>query len=240
MLSKRISSMLLGGAAVAGLSSGTQASLTYDLRAALSSNPNNVVVDGKNVNVTQASGTITFNVFAVVVASDNGNALDEGFVAGNGNFLSTGASVKGNLAALRGPLYLGTGGSDGTIQDLDNDGDLDVGGTNTTGAANFFNPRVGTAPTPIMGASQLVGTVTMSLTGGTLSGNTLVNFQVKPGNPLGTAQWIENGVSTIANGTTAIFQAGPDVVLHTTIVPEPTTIGLIGLAGLGMLARRRK
>jgi len=237
MLSKRISSMLLGGAAVAGLSSAAQASLTYDLRAALSSNVNNPIVDGKNVTVNQASGTITFNVFAVVVAPDNGNALDEGFVAGNGNFLSTGPT-HGNLVAARGPLYLGTGGSDGTVQDLDGDGDLDVGGTNTTGAANFFNPRVGTAPTPIMGSSQLVGTVVMTLTGGL--GATTVNFQVKPGNPLGTAQWIENGVSTIAGSGNppAVFQAGSPVNLNS--VPEPTTIGLIGLAGLGMLARRRK
>jgi len=241
MLSKRISSMLLGGAAAAGLASAAQASLVVDLRA-VGATGNAVLVNAKSVAVTGNSGTVTFEIHAVVhPATDNGNTQDEGVTSLAGSFLTTGSSVHGALVATRNAsptsaFNAGAPSSDGTLQDLDSDGDQDVGGNNATGSVNYFAPRTPSGAA-VAGQDVIVGTLVLTLGGAfdPLAGSTLAQFRVRPG--IATAGWNENGVGVSTNATN-LFQAGQDVVLG--LVPEPTSLGLIGLAGLGMLARRRK
>jgi len=236
MLSKRISSMLLGGAAAAGLVSAAQASLTLDLRAVAATGQASVV-NAKLVNVSGNSGTVTFEIHGVVApATDDGNALNDGTNTLTGSFVTTGSSAHGNLVATRAPLFTNVApSSDGTVQDLDNDGDADVGGSNT-GTVNYFGPRSSTGQF-VPGADSIIGTLVLTLNGAFGAGDTLTHFTPRPA--IASAGWSENGVGVSTNASN-LFLSGPDVVLHSVLIPEPASIGLIGLAGLGMLARRRK
>ncbi len=240
MLSKRISTMLLGGAAAAGMASAAQASFLFDVRAVSATGTGNAVLTDKSVQVT-GPGTITFNLFGIInETTPDSNANNEFFVSMTGSFLSTGTSVKGNMTATVTPAYFSTASpptsSVGTIQDLDGDGDLDVGGGNSSLGSDYWWARPDSA---IPGQTHMLGTLTMTITEANLADLTAteVNYRKKLGAPSGIGQWRENGVNVISNANN--IQPGTPVLLNTD-VPEPTSIGLIGLAGLGMLARRRK
>jgi hypothetical protein len=223
--------MLLGGAAIAGVSAAANAALVIDV-VATSANGGAVLVNGKNVNILAATpgAVITFDIFADTTGS-NGNTQDDGILSFAGSFLSEGGAARGNLVATRAASMTGTGGSNGLVTDLDGDGDLDVGSNNNASASNFFSARSSTAPNPVFGPHVLVGTMSMTLGAPASGGNTLVNFRPRVSSTAGS--WFEDGTQI----TSSAFSAGAPVTL---IVPEPTTLGLAGVAGLGLLARRRK
>jgi hypothetical protein len=84
-------------------------------------------------------------------------------------------------------------------------------------------------------AETLLGEITMVVTGGV--GATNINF-VPRANADAGALWFEDGITTGKNGTNSPFFVGAP--LNVQVVPEPATLGLMGLASLGLLARRRK
>src|SRR5262245_57998021 len=141
MLSKRLSTMLLTGAAVAGLGAATaNAALVIDV---VATGGTGVTVSngGKSVLTTGVGNPINFNVFALVTDGNNGNTTDQGILSFAGSFLSNGGSVRGGLVGVVDATMRGSGFSNGLAQDLDADGDLDVGSNNNASAANFFNGR---------------------------------------------------------------------------------------------------
>jgi hypothetical protein len=239
MLSKRISTMLLSGAAAAAMTTAAHASLTMDVRATSVTGAGNSLGNNKLVNLA-GPGTVTFDIFATInPTTDNGNTQDEAFVSMTGSFLSTGAGVLGDMAATvnaAGGYYNPPQSSFGTITDLDGDGDLDVGGASSSSGADYWWARAANVATGVAGQSHLLGTLTLVITsvGAT---DTTVNYQKKLGAPSGVGQWRENNGPI--NGSATNILIGSNVVLHPN-VPEPTSVGLIGLAGLGMFARRRK
>jgi len=245
MLSKRISTMLLSGAAAAAMTTAAQASLTMDVRATSVTGAGNSLVDNKHLSIS-GPGTVTFNIFATINPTvDNGNTQDEAFVSMTGSYLSTGTSIKGSMAAdvnAAGGYYNPPQSSFGTIQDLDGDGDLDVGGSSSSSGSDYWWARAANVATGVAGQSHLLGTLTLAITSLTAGDgtDTLVNYQKKLGAPSGVGQWRENNGPI--NGSATNILIGAPVVLSPQSVnaPEPTSIGLIGLAGLGMLARRRK
>jgi len=235
MLSKRISTMLLSGAAAAAMTSAAQAAFMYDVRAVSVSGAGNLVVTNKSV-VMVTPGVVTFNLFGLIQpATDDGNPNNEANKSMNGSFLSTGGTTVGNLAATVAAPFQNLSFSGGTIQDLDGDGDLDVGNNSSSSGADYWSARATDTTNGVAGQEALLGTMTFTVT--TAGTETSVNFRKKAGAASGIGQWVENGVTILSNANNVLVGAP---VLVGGIVPEPTSIGLIGLAGLGMLARRRK
>jgi len=140
MLSKRLSTMLLSGAAVTGLGvSVANAGLLIDVRAFTKNGA--AVADPKNVSVA-VGDTIIYRVFADVTGT-NPN-LPDVIQSLSGSFLSTGG-VKGNLgfisaAGITAP-FGSSGSSIGQQTDLDADGDLDVGSNDNNAPDGFFAIR---------------------------------------------------------------------------------------------------
>jgi len=248
MLSKRISTMLLSGAAAAAVTtSAAQAIFVFDVRATGATGGATLV---NNKSVTLAAGqaaTVTFQLWGMVSEPygsglpEDGNPNNENIKLMIGSFLTNGTSVKGNLAATVVATMQANGFSTGTIQDLDGDGDLDIGSNASSSAADYWAARTTDTTNGLVGQQSLLGTMTLNVVGTDVVVNgtdTTVNFRKKTGPANSVGQWTENGTAVISNASNVT--SGGNVVLTPTGVPEPTSIGLIGLAGLGMLARRRK
>jgi MYXO-CTERM domain-containing protein len=220
--------MLLSGAAIAGFSAAASAALVIDVRATAVNG--GTLVGPKEVVGVAPGSTVTMSVFALTTGND-GSTANDGILSFAGSFLTSGGTTFGNLVATRAPTMTGTGGSNGLVTDLDGDGDLDVGSNNSASATLFFSARSSVAPDPVFGPEVLVGTVTMAVTAGGLT-PTLANFRPRLAGTAGS--WFEDGTQI----TSSAFTAGAPVAVNG--VPEPTALGLAGLAGLGALARRRR
>jgi len=256
-IGKRAMTKIVAAAAIGlgtfGASQRAHASLIVDLRA----------TDGsKSVSVTPGN-PVTLELWAIVTGANASH--DDTIQSVAGDVVSTGALL-GNLTAT--PYagfepfpgffvgkFNGLGSQAGKVQDLDADTDLDVGTPMTAqNVTDFFNARSNSQENPstyaangfanahnvgASGAEIRIGTVTFTPSAGA-SGSTLVNFihRVENNGAPATegAVWVEDGVPK--NPTNGTYGEGSPVTLS--VVPEPTSLALAGIAGLGMLNRRRK
>jgi len=221
-----------------------------------------VIARISGTNATQRTGDFA-NDSTTTTANDDTLQIVTGSFASNG-------LLKGNFNTAPGALtynsrtnpFNAAGSVNGSAADWDTDGDLDIGnaGTDPTG---MFSGR-SAAPTfaftgPSSGWSQgegsssganvndkVIDPTTSELQIGTLrfitdglgGPITALNFVPRPATDPGSALWFEDGASTGKTPGTGAFLAG--VPLTVNPVPEPAPLGLLGIAGLGLLARRKK
>jgi len=222
----------------------------------------------KSVTNASVGQTVTMNVWAMVTGTDP--AAPDLLQSVSGSFLSSLGGLTGNLNVSNIPAqFAKLASSLGLVTDLDGDGDLDVGSNNQGDADNFFrarsdvivgrfstdsdgNPLAGfTANTIANGTEFRIAQLRFVVGGG---GTTQVNF--RPATNHEAAVWAEDGGETTADGDagtvhqygggttlapdTGNESAGAFVQIQGGLTPEPTSLGLLGFAGMGLLARRRK
>src|SRR5688572_30896956 len=108
-----------------------------------------VVVDvrrpggGKEVTITGVGQKVNLEVWATVTG-DNSSNTDEGLQIAVGSLLSSnisGGAAKGKIAVSLVAPFNALGSSKGFAQDLDSDGDLDVGSNDNANAPGFIFAR---------------------------------------------------------------------------------------------------
>ena len=248
---RSIACVASAAACVSGcVSSIALADLAVDLRA--TAHNGNALVVGETPHFIPGvvnGDVISFDIF-VTATGTNANVFDDKIVAIDGSVLSQHTFPLGNL---RGTLQLdyvrttydgngdpisfgfdGPTASVGLQQDLDGDGDLDVGSNNDPSpqlfwAARFIGGAAGaTAPPPV---GRKVGFGTFTVTDGANDGVTFLFFR---GRNSGTAaQFWQDGV--LGSGPS---HTSPNGILIQGI-PEPTALGVASLMGLVALRRRR-
>jgi hypothetical protein len=104
----------------------------------------------------------------------------------------------------------------------------DFGGPNgSPPATNVITPTT---------SEMLIGELAFTVLGTT--GSTNLTYVPRPLNEAGAALWWEDGVATNVMPNPGVnYTAGAPIVVQ---IPEPASAGLLGLASLGLLARRKK
>ena len=175
-----------------------------------------------------------FDRFAGPSEGGNGN----GFLAvGLGASASAGAPAGGQFAVANGDLAVlfqqGAGGNTGNTQIFQDNALLP--GTTSTGPVDYGDPlaphSVLLTLTPrVAGAYGEADTIDASLS---IDGGSDFDFAVLGGDDFGTVSFSSNGF---------VFRGYDNLVvtaLPTTVIPEPTSLAVVGLGGLALLRRRR-
>jgi hypothetical protein len=232
-----------------------EAGNTIDMRAAqVNGQPIGGANTAKNV-VVLPGDTVTLELFSIVTGTNAAN--DELTKGGSGNIVSSSGGLLGNLVAsptsTGGGLYnfRANGFQNGAVQDLDGDGDLDVGTPmNNQNVTQFFNAR-SSGGVELPGGELIIGRATFTVSAGGF-GETLINFVPRTeedGSPATEgAVWFQDGgfdqdgfvqATNPFNPTVAgaSYLAGPPVRVA---VPEPAGLTAAALTSIGLTARRRR
>jgi hypothetical protein len=200
------------------------------------------LASGQTPVVSASSPTVAFNVYAYIAGTD-GLTTNDGVAQFYGALKSAG-TLSGNLSFTLDPAFtIGNGFSSGTVQDLDGDGDLDVGGTapNTqavpTNAWIYGTNGSGTFAA-LDGNRVLVGTGVFTAT--TFAPGTEADlnwsYRLKTTAPSAIDGYKVDGTSVLVAGSSANLGVGPALV----ITPEPATMAILGLGAMVNLFIRRK
>ena len=185
----------------------------------------------KQAVVTSVGQVVTLDLYAVVTGTKAASTTTDGMLSATGSFLSTASnsttSVAGNLGNPNvNPDYGANGASEGTIQDLNSDGNKDIGSNNNNDIAGFWNDRAGglqTDGTESGNSSTFyLGSVDYTVTSLHSGQATDVNFRLRSGIPSGAfdAVWEEDGIGkndqigTALIGTPVVF-TDPNLTVST-------------------------
>jgi len=240
----KLAAAAIGAVGLAGFAaSQADASLIVDVRATGGTGGTGVSSGGKQVVFGAQGDTVVLTVFARITGTNGAN--DESLSSAHGS-VATGPSIPGgsgllgNLSGGRLSPFTGASSQQGSVQDIDADGDLDIGSTGSTVTGKFVARADAPVVLPAISAQAgeiAIGQFTFTYTGG--GTDTFANFITRKnqtgGNLFSAATWFEDGISSAP--TTSLYDVGTAVHLA---VPEPTSAALMGLGALGLLARRKK
>ncbi|HVX84128.1 MAG TPA: PEP-CTERM sorting domain-containing protein [Phycisphaerae bacterium] len=219
-----------------GMLSSAHAALIYDLEA---TTLNGSALGGSNTAKSiqvQAGDVIGFNIFATM---STGTSSNDGFQSGVANLLSTGP-ILGNLTQTNNATFATGAFSSGTQHDIDGDGDTDVGGLTNPPSNTDATAIQYLAASSVAGNNILIGSGTFTVTSLGAGGSTTINLSLGTSTALNkNPLWTENGSTfNASNGT--IGAPNGFVVTSGAPTPEPASLGILAIGGLGLLARRRK
>jgi len=258
-----IAAAAMGGTAA----SQSEAKLVIDVRAfAITAGTGSISADGKTVTGATAGTKFSYRVFANItgftdVDPDNGDGpvQDDIPTAVEGSLSSSNGGVKVSLTHAVGTgspnQFNATGSQQGTVFDADGDGDLDIGpldpkngespliGPGGTAVQNIAYRANGATGNFASGGNQYImnSTANSIATVTDASGaDTLLQFVVSDVTGVGgQPQWLENNVVKNQVSGNTIELGAPVQILGSGAVPEPASLGLLGLGAVGLLRRRR-
>src|ERR1700722_5486356 len=218
-----------GSAIIESLEERQMLTLTIDVRAA----------DGsKSIQVSNVGQVVNLEVFAEITDPQN-LPTEDGVQDVDGSFLSTNVGpgpVSGDLAAAVVSPFDANGSQDGTSQDLNSDGNLDVGSNDNSTVDNFFFARSGGIETSGSGTivgnalEFEIGTLTYTVTSLNFGGEVDINYRTRNDLPTeADAVWREDnqGISDLngdSNGIGVIADGAPFVVTDPAVTPPPTAV----------------
>jgi len=228
--------------ALAGFSPLAHGSLVVTL--VPTSGSSGVLVNGNNVTINNVGDVVHFNVVGIVTGQD-ATPGNDGLQAAFGSIQADGNGLIGNFSSAGASTYnavapFNTTVQKGAVQDLNGDGGLDLGFKAGDASTNYVEsragsvvPSTGNAISTSGGSSTfLIGTVDWTAT--SASASTVAHWV--PRASINTV-WNEDGSATNSNGT-ANYTGGTGSTI--TAAPEPGSLALLGLGGLGLLLRRRR
>jgi hypothetical protein len=256
-ISKAVASVALGTGLVA--TGAANAGVVYDLRFA----------DNSHTQLAVAGQTYTLQLWARV-SGTNGNVTDESIQSTLTSLVSTqvlgGALATGGITSVSvNPTFQSSSGTtplftNGTANNISSDGIVDWGGTSTTTAdPGYIVPRAsgqvfgGGADGALVNANTWefqLATLTInvgSINATPAPGSATTFGSLKP-NATGpglaatyvTAR-VDNAIYNVAsNNATRIADTYGNSLGVTFLVPEPASLGLAGVAAVGLLGRRRR
>lgn len=222
------------------------ANLIIDVRAA-SSTGNTVVSDSKTVSVGGVGDVVHFEIYAVTTGSD-GDITNDGVQMVCGNIVqtrdSTLWSVRGNMSnSFLHPLFFYPFARLGKIQDINDDGDVDIGKKAGGLTFDYWIAHSGVPSMNTTSTSQFLGSFDWTVTevhgGVTNPVSTTINFDPNISDIVNDSAYrIDGVVYTHLNRTTPPSGAGAPI--NISYVPEPSTVVLLGMACLAMFAVHRR
>jgi hypothetical protein len=255
LINKLMLSAVLFG--VATVSAGA-AGLVYDLRA--TGVTGGTLDSAKSVSVGIGS-TVNFSLYAVITGTTGNVVADEGYQSGliaMQTFVNSGPkNVKANYTAQAFGAQWGDSGSTlGTLQDLNGDGDIDIGSTVSNNSAGYFVPRAAGvvfsgAGVTVLGGNPsqtqfLVATFSITVTSILDLNSAVPTFAnvkwgiLDAGRGAARASFKVDNSATNKNYNSPGFlgSVGSDVAIIAA-VPEPSAFGMILTGALGLIGFRR-
>ena len=133
---------------------------------------------GKTATVTNVGQVITLKVYAIL--NDSAPDAQNVFVSAYASFMAkslNGGAAQGDLSATVLAPYKAGGYANGTVQDLDGDGGLDVGSNNSSAATGWFCTAANMPG--VTGKEHYLGDLTFTVTSLQGSGETDINAYLR-------------------------------------------------------------